>query len=34
MIFEASAGGLTFRLDVRAKDGGYTVDLDGRQVRV
>ena len=34
MIFEASAGGLTFRLDVRAQDGGYTVDLDGRQVRV
>jgi biotin carboxyl carrier protein len=34
MILEASAGGLTFRLDVRAKDGGYTVDIDGRRVQV
>jgi biotin carboxyl carrier protein len=34
MIFEASAGGHTFRLEVRAQNGEYTVDIDGRKVRV
>jgi biotin carboxyl carrier protein len=34
MIFEATAGDQIFRLEVRAHDGAYTVDLDGRQLRV
>jgi biotin carboxyl carrier protein len=34
MIFEASAGGQTFRLEVRAQDGGYSVEIDGRKTRV
>jgi biotin carboxyl carrier protein len=34
MIFEASAGGQIFRLMVRAQNGGYAVEIDGRKVRV
>jgi biotin carboxyl carrier protein len=34
MIFEAKAGDETFRLEVRAQNGTYTVDVDGRRVCV
>jgi glutaconyl-CoA/methylmalonyl-CoA decarboxylase subunit gamma len=34
MIFEAKVGDQTFRLEVRAQNGEYTVGLDGRTVRV
>jgi biotin carboxyl carrier protein len=34
MIFEASAGGQTFRLEVRAHGGQYTVEIEGRKVAV
>ena len=34
MIFEARAGGQTFRLEVRSHHGKYTVEIDGRKQRV
>jgi biotin carboxyl carrier protein len=34
MIFEAEAGGQTFRLEVRAEAEAYVVDIDGRKARV
>ncbi|HSD28142.1 MAG TPA: biotin/lipoyl-containing protein [Vicinamibacteria bacterium] len=34
MRFDAEIGGRTLRLSVGARDGGYAVDLDGRQLHV
>ncbi len=34
MILEASAGGQTFRIEVRAHHGEYTVEIDGRKLAV
>ena len=34
MIFDAAVAGRTLRVSVRAQDGAYTVDLDGRHFHV
>jgi biotin carboxyl carrier protein len=34
VIFEARAGGRTAKVEVREKDGGYSVSIDGRLLRV
>ena len=34
MIFDATAGGRTFRVEVRSQDGAYRLTVDGREVDV